>query len=52
MDLNDTGGVLNIAFRYADEREGLLLLDLGDLQSMLAYCAENADMLSPPNMAM
>jgi DNA helicase HerA-like ATPase len=36
MDLNETQeGVLNIAFRYADE-EGLLLLDLGDLQSMLA----------------
>lgn len=46
MDLNDTQeGVLNIAFRFADE-EGLLLLDLGDLQSMLAYCAENADTLS------
>jgi len=46
MDLNETQeGVLTIAFKYADE-EGLLLLDLGDLQSMLAYCAENADMLS------
>ncbi|MGK2908584.1 MAG: helicase HerA-like domain-containing protein [Sphingobium sp.] len=46
MNLNETQeGVLSIAFRYADE-EGLLLLDLGDLQSMLAYCAENADMLS------
>jgi DNA helicase HerA-like ATPase len=46
MGLNDTQeGVLNIAFRYADE-EGLLLLDLPDLQSMLAYCAENADALS------
>jgi len=46
MDLNETQeGVLNIAFRYADE-EHLLLLDLGDLQSMLAYCADNADMLS------
>ena len=46
MDLNDTQeGVLNIAFRYADE-EGLLLLNLEDLQSMLTYCAENADMLS------
>jgi DNA helicase HerA-like ATPase len=46
MDLNETQeGVLNIAFRYADE-EGLLLLDLSDLQAMLAYCAENADMLS------
>ncbi len=46
MNLNEVQeGVLNIAFRYADE-EGLLLLDLGDLQSMLAFCAENADMLS------
>jgi len=46
LDLNDTQeGVLNIAFRYADE-EGLLLLDLGDLQAMLAWCAENADTLS------
>ena len=46
MNLNETQeGVLSIAFRYADE-EGLLLLDLGDLQAMLAYCADNADMLS------
>jgi DNA helicase HerA-like ATPase len=46
MNLNDVQeGVLNIAFRYADE-EGLLLLDLGDLQAMLAYCAENAEALS------
>ncbi len=46
LDLNDTQeGVLNIAFRYADE-EGLLLLDLGDLQAMLVWCAENADTLS------
>jgi len=46
MDLNETQeGVLNIAFRYADE-EGLLLLDLGDLQSMLAHCSENGDTLS------
>jgi uncharacterized protein len=46
MDLNETQeGVLNIAFRYADD-EGMLLLDLGDLQAMLAYCAENADTLS------
>ncbi len=45
MNLNEVQeGVLNIAFRFADE-EGLLLLDLPDLQSMLAYCAENADML-------
>ncbi len=46
MNLNDVQeGVLNIAFRYADE-QGLLLLDLGDLQAMLAHCAENADELS------
>ncbi len=42
MGLNDTQeGVLSIAFRLADE-QGLLLLDLGDLQAMLAWCAENA----------
>ncbi|MES2159237.1 MAG: helicase HerA-like domain-containing protein [Pseudomonadota bacterium] len=46
MGLNETQeGVLTIAFKYADE-EGLLLLDLGDLQAMLAWCAENADSLS------
>ncbi|RYE54706.1 MAG: DUF853 family protein, partial [Rhizobiaceae bacterium] len=46
MNLNEVQeGVLNIAFRYADE-EGLLLLDLGDLHAMLAHCAENAEMLS------
>src|SRR3546814_11266222 len=46
MGLNDTQeGVLAIAFRYADE-QGLLLLDLGDLQAMLTYCAENASTLS------
>ncbi|ATE66768.1 helicase HerA-like domain-containing protein [Rhizorhabdus dicambivorans] len=46
MNLNEVQeGVLNIAFRYADE-QGLLLLDLGDLQAMLAYCAEHADELS------
>ena len=46
LDLNETQeGVLNIAFRFADE-EHLLLLDLDDLQAMLAYCAENADKLS------
>ncbi len=46
MGLNDTQeGVLNIVFRYADD-EGLLLLDLGDLQSMLAYTSENASDLS------
>jgi DNA helicase HerA-like ATPase len=34
-------GVLNIAFRVADE-QGLLLLDLNDLRAMLAFLAENA----------
>src|SRR5690349_12495965 len=42
MDLNDTQeGVLNIAFRIADE-QGLLLLDLKDLHSLLVYVANNA----------
>src|SRR5947209_15741078 len=42
MDLNDTQeGVLNIAFRVADE-EGLLLLDLKDLRAMLGYVADHA----------
>jgi DNA helicase HerA-like ATPase len=37
MGLNDTQeGVLNIAFRVADEK-GLLLLDLKDLRALLAY---------------
>jgi DNA helicase HerA-like ATPase len=35
-------GVINIAFRIADE-EGLLLLDLKDLQSLLANLSERAD---------
>jgi DNA helicase HerA-like ATPase len=34
-------GVLNIAFRIADE-QGLLLLDLKDLQSTLSHVGENA----------
>lgn len=38
-------GVLNIAFRIADE-EGLLLLDLKDLRAILAYVAERADELT------
>ncbi|HRF07168.1 MAG TPA: DUF853 family protein [Xanthobacteraceae bacterium] len=42
MNLNDTQeGVLNIAFRVADEN-GLLLLDLKDLRAILAYVAENS----------
>ncbi|SLN10637.1 AAA-like domain protein [Pseudoruegeria aquimaris] len=38
-------GVLNIAFRVADE-EGLPLLDLKDLQSLLAWVGENRAELS------
>ena len=46
MGLNDVQeGVLAIAFRVADEN-GWLLLDLGDLQAMLAWCAENAAALT------
>jgi DNA helicase HerA-like ATPase len=42
LDLNETQeGVLNIVFRYADE-QGMLLLDLEDLQAMLLFTAENA----------
>jgi DNA helicase HerA-like ATPase len=46
MDLNETQeGVLNVAFRYADDN-GLLLLDLEDLQAVLAATAENASALA------
>ena len=46
LGLNDTQeGVLNIAFRVADE-EGLLLLNLDDLQSLLTYCGDQASTLS------
>ncbi|SHE64294.1 hypothetical protein SAMN02745157_0617 [Kaistia soli DSM 19436] len=42
MGLNDTQeGVLNIAFRMADEN-GLLLLDLKDLRAMLGYLSDNS----------
>jgi len=42
MELNDTQeGILHIAFRIADE-QGLLLLDLEDLRSLLRFVAENA----------
>jgi DNA helicase HerA-like ATPase len=42
LNLNETqAGVLNIAFRAADEA-GLLLLDLKDLQAMLVHLGENA----------
>jgi DNA helicase HerA-like ATPase len=46
MNLNEVQeGVLNIAFNVAD-KEGLLLLDLDDLQSMLIYCGEKAEELT------
>ncbi|WP_435641043.1 helicase HerA-like domain-containing protein [Micavibrio aeruginosavorus] len=46
LELNDTQeGVLNIAFRLADD-EGLLLLDLQDLQSLLVFVGEKASELS------
>jgi DNA helicase HerA-like ATPase len=42
LNLNDTqAGVLNIAFRAADDA-GLLLLDLKDLQAMLVHLGENS----------
>jgi DNA helicase HerA-like ATPase len=42
MDLNDIAeGVLNIAFRVADE-QGLLLLDMKDLRAILSFIAEHA----------
>ena len=42
LNLNDTqAGVLQIVFRVADDN-GLLLLDLKDLRSMLQYVGENA----------
>src|SRR5437763_760418 len=43
LELNDTQeGVLNIVFKIADEN-GLLLLDLKDLRSILQYVADSAD---------
>ena len=46
LELNDVQeGVLNIAFRLADE-QGLLLLDLKDLRAMLQYISENAASLT------
>ena len=46
LDLNDVQeGVLTIAFHVAD-KEGLLLLDLDDLQAMLSDCAARADELT------
>jgi len=46
LELNDTQeGVLNIVFKLADD-EGLLLLDLKDLRSMLSYVGENSSALT------
>ncbi len=46
LDLNDTQeGVLNIAFKYADDN-GLLLLDLKDLRALLVEVAANAQQIS------
>ena len=45
LDLNDTqAGVLNLAFKVADD-QGLLLLDLKDLRSMLTFISDNAKSL-------
>ena len=38
-------GVLNIAFRVADE-QGMLLLDLKDLRALLVWIGENADTIN------
>jgi len=46
LELNDTQeGVLNIAFRIADE-EGMLLLDLKDLRALLIFVGERASEIS------
>jgi len=46
LELNDTqSGILYACFSIADD-EGLLLLDLKDLRSMLSWMAENASELS------
>ena len=46
LELNDVQeGVLNIAFRIADEH-GLLLLDMKDLRQLLQYVADNSDKLT------
>ena len=43
LQLNETQeGVLSIAFQHADDN-GLLLLDLKDLQSLMQYVGTNAD---------
>ncbi len=46
LDLNDTQeGVLNIAFKYADD-QNLLLLDLKDLRALLVEIAERSKEIS------
>ncbi len=46
MDLNEVQeGVLTIAFHVAD-KDGMLLLDLDDLQAMLVHCGERGDELT------
>ena len=46
LELNDTQeGVLNIAFRIADE-QGLLLLDLEDLRALLRFVGEDRETIS------
>ena len=46
MELNEVqAGVMTILFKVADER-GLLLLDLKDLRSMLAYISDHASELT------
>lgn len=46
LQLNDTQeGVLNVAFRLADE-EQLPILDLKDLQALLVFVSEHADEIS------
>lgn len=46
LQLNDTQeGVLSIAFKYADDN-GLVLIDLKDLQSLVQYVGTNADELT------
>jgi uncharacterized protein len=46
LDLNDTQeGVLNVAFKLADD-EGLLIVDLADLQALLADVSERSKDIS------
>ncbi len=46
LDLNDTQeGVLTIAFKYADDN-GMLLLDLKDLQALMRWVGENSKELT------